>query len=125
MQTARQPGVAIQDDMDLRNLAVRFDRFPTKRFFKLAAHREHLPFDYWTDRVSPQIQLLLASGFASTSPTHISDIEGEPMDCLVVSHSDTISVPETRAKFGNLWGKRHVRREAQAETGYQERSKAA
>ena len=39
--------------------------------------------------------------------------------------SDTISLPEARAKFGALWGKRHVRREVQAETGYQARSAKA
>jgi hypothetical protein len=52
-------------------------------------------------------------------------MEGEPMDFLVVSHSDTISVSEARAKYGALWGKRHVRREAQAETGYQARTAKA
>jgi hypothetical protein len=46
-------------------------------------------------------------------------MEGEAMDFLVVSHSDTIALPEARAKFGNLWGKRHLRREAQSEAGYQ------
>jgi hypothetical protein len=37
----------------------------------------------------------------STSPTHISDIDGDPMDFLVVSHSDTTSIPEARAKYGS------------------------
>jgi hypothetical protein len=40
----------------------------------------------------------------SDSPTHLADAEtGETMDFVVVSHSDTISLPEARAKFGNLW----------------------
>jgi hypothetical protein len=61
----------------------------------------------------------------STSPTLISNMEGEAMDFLVVSHSDTIAVPEARAKFGNLWARRHLLREVQGETSYQGLSKAA
>ena len=61
----------------------------------------------------------------STSPTLISDIEGEPMDFIVVSHSDTISIPEARAKFGNMWNRRRALREAQTETSYQARTAKA
>ncbi len=71
------------------------------------------------------VPLCVLRSHESTSPTHIADIDGEAMDFLVISHSDTISVPEARAKFGSLWGKRHVRREAQAETGYQARTAKA
>lgn len=46
----------------------------------------------------------------SDSPTLLADVEnGETMDFVVVSHSDTISVPEARAKFGNLW---HIKKAA-------------
>ncbi len=71
------------------------------------------------------VPLCVLRSHESTSPTHIADIDGEPMDFLVVSHSDTISLPEARAKFGAHWGKRHIRREVQAETGYQARSAKA
>lgn len=71
------------------------------------------------------VPLCVLRSHESTSPTLISDMEGEAMDFLVVSHSDTIALPEARAKFGNLWGKRHLRREAQGETGYQGIAKVA
>jgi hypothetical protein len=71
------------------------------------------------------VPLCILRSHESASPTHIADIEGEAIDFLVISHSDTISMPEARAKFGALWSKRHVRREAQAETGYQARSTKA
>jgi hypothetical protein len=51
-------------------------------------------------------------------------MEGETLDFIVVSHSDTVSVPEARAKVGSLWGKRHARREVQTETGYQAKQAA-
>ncbi len=69
--------------------------------------------------------LCVLRSHGSTSRTLISDMDGEAMDFLVVSHTDTISVPEARAKFGNLWGNRHLRREAQGVTGYQGISKVA
>jgi len=50
------------------------------------------------------------------SPTLIADVEnGEPIDFIVVSHSDTINIPEARAKFGNLWHKKTVARVMTAE----------
>jgi len=40
----------------------------------------------------------------SDSPTLLADVEtGDTLDFVVVSHSDMISIPEARAKFGNLW----------------------
>jgi len=43
------------------------------------------------------------------SPTLLADVDnGDPIDFIVVSHSDTISIPEARAKFGNLWHKKTV-----------------
>jgi hypothetical protein len=46
----------------------------------------------------------------SDSPTLLADVEnGETLDFVVVSHSDTISLPEARAKFGNLW---HIKQSA-------------
>jgi len=40
----------------------------------------------------------------SDSPTLLADVDtGDTLDFVVVSHSDMISIPEARAKFGNLW----------------------
>jgi hypothetical protein len=45
------------------------------------------------------------------SPTLLADVEnGESIDFIVVSHSDTVSIPEARAKFGNLWHKKSAAR---------------
>jgi hypothetical protein len=50
------------------------------------------------------------------SPTLLADVDnGEPIDFIVVSHSDTISIPEARAKFGNLWHKKTVAKMMTAE----------
>src|SRR5215470_16944672 len=57
------------------------------------------------------VPLCILRSHESSSPTHIADIDGEAMDFLVASPSDTISVPaaasicgdsfpEARAKFG-------------------------
>jgi hypothetical protein len=43
----------------------------------------------------------------SDSPTLLADIEnGETIEFVVVSHSDTIGIAEARAKFGNLWNRK-------------------
>jgi hypothetical protein len=53
--------------------------------------------------------LLILRCHEMDSPTLLADVEnGEPIDFIVVSHSDTISIPEARAKFGNLWHRKTV-----------------
>ena len=55
--------------------------------------------------------LLILRCHEMDSPTLLADVDsGEPIDFLVVSHSDTISIPEARAKFGNLWHKKSAAR---------------
>jgi len=50
------------------------------------------------------VPLVILRCHESDSPTLLADVEtGETMDFVVVSHSDMISLPEARAKFGNLW----------------------
>ena len=53
--------------------------------------------------------LLILRCHEKDSPTLQADEEnGAPIEILVVSHSDTISIPEARAKFGNLWHRKSV-----------------
>jgi len=53
--------------------------------------------------------LFILRCYETDSPTLLADVDnGEPIDFIVVSHSDTISIPEARAKFGNLWHKKSV-----------------
>jgi len=60
--------------------------------------------------------LLILRCHEHESPTLLADVEnGEAIDFLVVSHSDTISIPEARAKFGNLWHKKSVAKVMTAE----------
>lgn len=61
------------------------------------------------------------------SPVLLTDVDGNPLDFLVVSESHMTPIPEATAKFGNYWSRRRALSPVQEKTTRQamRESKAA
>lgn len=69
--------------------------------------------------------ILILKSHPETSPVLLCDLQGDPIDFLVVSESHMTPIPEATAKFGAYWSRRRPTRAGQARDLGQHKSTAA
>jgi hypothetical protein len=69
--------------------------------------------------------VLILKSHPETSPVLLCDLEGNPIDFLVVSESHMTPIPEATAKFGAYWARRRPTRASQSKEVGHHKSVAA
>ena len=69
--------------------------------------------------------IMVLKSHPDTSPVLLCDLDGSPIDFLIVSESHMTPIPEATAKFGVYWSRRRPTRASQAKELAHHKSSAA